>query len=109
MEKIPNVLPVALYLQRSLPQANQAMSLTALWAPFGLQLHMPETVDKNSEDLLMGHLCEALVELELDNTFEEGIDPLDIATLAYDLGYEEAVFLLEEGPTLLCQTYADNM
>ena len=72
------------------------MSLQLILSPFD--------IDKIQEDpctfLVLGHLLEAILEEFEENAF---VDPLDIATTAFGLGFSPAEKFLDEGPDLLFQ------
>lgn len=83
------------YLLDLQEQSNKPFNLNNALKPFGISGN-----DVFSSDLLFGHLLDGLKQ-EFD--MEQFIDPIDIATIAYELGYEEANAFLTDAPWLLIQ------
>lgn len=75
--------------------ANEPLSLELMMLPFKLSVSAIP-----SGDLLMGHFLDALFEEYEQN---QKLDPMDVAALAYDLGYDSAGIFLDEAPNLIFQ------
>ncbi len=78
------------YVQIVGKKSNDPLNLRELAAPFGINL-----TDRNSPDLLVGHVLDELAESFVANDL---IDCLDVATAAWELGHESAGDLLSEIP-----------
>lgn len=76
---------------------NEPLSLSVLLAPFGLTGN-----EQESDFLLVGHLLE-VVNQDMVAGKRKNTDPLEIAAIAWELGYDGAEKFLDEGPLLLYQ------
>jgi hypothetical protein len=83
------------YLAALGESANEPLSLELMLRPFQLSVSSVPAAD-----LLMGHLLDALQE-EFED--DRKIDSMDVAAVAYDLGYDGAGIFLDEAPNLLFQ------
>ena len=88
-------IPKRRYIESLKPLSNQPLSLKVLMSPFLLDLPKHEQLD---ECFLIGHLLDYL-----DGSFEEGVclDPMDIASQAFELGCDFAEDFLDHGPALI--------
>ena len=73
--------------------ANQELTLKTLTCPFGIS-----SSDTPSEFLLIGHVLDDLLEKMKPSQM---IDCLDVATSAYELGYDPAGDFLDEAPWIM--------
>ncbi len=87
-------IPLSLYALQMKHQSNKPISLKSIMEPFCMGL------SKGQEDpfLLVGHLLEELLDQNDPKSF---IDPLDVASMAWELGHEPAGEFLERGPLLM--------
>jgi hypothetical protein len=71
-------------------QSNMSLTVNRLTIPFGVAADVSQ-----SEDLLIGHILDAMGE-EFDP--DDSVDFMDVAAFAYELGHDPAGNFLEEAP-----------
>lgn len=87
-------LPLKHYLKHLKPLSNEPLSIKKLMSPFGLLLDDL----KDHEFLLVGHVLDDLADQKSENDM---IDPVEVASSAWELGYEPAKTFLENGSILI--------
>ena len=93
-------IPFGAYKKQLRLHSNEPVTLTTLLSPFGL----PVSGEEDSS------LCVGLVLDQLAENFYdfECIDPLDVATAAWELDYKPARDFLTTGPGLLTKFFSDE-
>ena len=86
-------MPLKDYLIAQRGHEAELVSMERLLAPFGIYFHSTQ-----DSSLPLGLVCE-----DLDSSFSklDLIDPMDVATSAFALGYDDASLFLEEAPLML--------
>ena len=93
-------MPLQTYAAMLQNTLNTAVSLELLLQPFKISAAGPRSVD-----LLVGHIIDDLYErLGADAI----IDPIEVASSAWELGYDAAGDFLEHGPYLIYQLVMDS-
>ena len=82
------------YVARCQARSNHLLSLENMLEPFCIG----PPKGARSSFLFLGHLLEQLQSL---NSPDDYIDPLDVATLALELGFDQAESFLRDGPELM--------
>lgn len=88
-------LPFAVYKANLDQNINDVLDLEIIARPFNLPFSR-----KSSSFLLVGHLLD---ELNEQYSCEEFIDIMDVATVAYELGFDDAAIILDQGPQVIYQ------
>ena len=87
-------MSVKKYVEGCEAKSNQPLSLENMLEPFCLSPRK----DSQSSYLLVGHLLEQILSLHSENS---RLDPLDVASMALELGFDCAESFLREGPELM--------
>ena len=87
-------IPTISYANDLKAYSNECVSGSLVFSPFGFTWP-----SQPSSFLLIGHLVEEIVTCPKKNY----VDPLDIAIVAWELGYSQLESFFEDGPTFLCK------
>lgn len=74
------------------PYSNEALSLERLLEPFDIKIS-----SISADTIFIGHVLDYLSQ-EFSSNMQ--IDPVDVATAAYELGYEPAKLILDNIPLI---------
>jgi hypothetical protein len=88
-------IPLESYLAGVKGYSNAPLSLNLLLAPFGLSHH-----GKADDFLCVGMVCDHLTSLFKDH---EAIDPVDVGSACWELGYEPAGQFLDDASLLISE------
>lgn len=94
-------LPLRYYLLQMEKISHAPVSLGKLLLPFGLG----NQSGGDHHFLLVGYILDDLAD---QKNPEELVDPLDIASCAWELGYEPAKKFLEHGPYLMYKLLTES-
>ena len=83
------------YIEGLMGHSNEPITLSKLLEPFALNLNIQ---DFKSDFYLIGHFIDFL---KLNSKMDDVLDPIDIASYAWNLGCDEVETFLDEGPSLI--------